>query len=316
VRAGSPKLGGNALRIATLFWIVLVGACATSPGRLEANRFQHASYPYALFYTEGADAEYPLGRNYTLDNFYSPDGKHRHPRLGPEYTVERLYNDESPAMVGREAFYDLLLTREAPNVTLWVRSVPLPGADAEATLSELAQGYLNAVSGQARVAAPFGVERAEPAESPAELDETRSFACTLSGREALRVDFKLTNPEATRTITAPEAFYASVVLVRTGYLARERYPVLLLVGRSEPEPPGAVSERDFDRLLTQLVLGDEGQGLSLKGGHTCDEPRASAQPATTEAVPSDATTSGGEYGSGLEVPNVEEEPAEAVPEAP
>ncbi|HEX6244804.1 MAG TPA: hypothetical protein VFZ61_27985, partial [Polyangiales bacterium] len=204
------------MRIVLLLSLALTGACATSPGRLESNRFQNARYPYSLFYTEGGSAEYPLGAHYTVENFESRDGRHRYAKLGPDFVVERSYKDEQPNMVGQEPFYDLLLARDEPPVTFWLRSVPLRKADAEEQLGALTQRYLDAASKAGRPAAPFGVE-AEPKESArAELRDVTWRPCELSKREAVRLDFSLKNPAAAHTLSQPEWLHASVVLVRSG----------------------------------------------------------------------------------------------------
>jgi hypothetical protein len=307
-------LARGAGRLGLFVGLWLATGCATSPGRLEANRFQHEAYPYALFYADGGRAEYPLGPHYKLENFYSPDGRHRHARLGGEFTIDRTYRDESPAVVGNEAFYDLLFSRDEPNARFWLRTVPLAQADAGTALGTLSQRYLDAVAKSGRAAAPFGLEREADAH-PAELRNVRTFACELSKRAALRIDFELENPGAKRTLDEPEWRGVSVVLVQTGYFAREHYPVVLLVGRESDKPGDATLAHDFDRMLTQLALGDKGLGLTMKGGSTCTEegPQAAAEsPANPSATSPES--SGGERTPELEVPIIQEDaPANGGP---
>jgi hypothetical protein len=93
--------------------------------------------------------------------------------------------------------------------------------------------------------------------------------------------------------------------------------VLLLAGRSSAPADAAALEPDFDRMLSLLVLGDEGQGLSMKGGHSCGLHGAS--PSSTP----DSAGSAGEAPSGelpeatpeLEVPIIQED-VPGLPDAP
>lgn len=301
-------------RVAIQASALLAVACATTPGRLESNRFQNQLYPYSLFYPEGGRAEYPLGPHYTVDNFYSPDGHHRYPHLGGAFSVERIYRDESPAMVGNESFYDLLLSHDDPKARFWLRSVPLAQADSGVPLATLAQRYLDAVAKSGRAAAPFGVER-EAVENKAEVRHVRRGECELSKRKALRLDFELENPGAKRTLDEPDFRSVSVVLVETGYFARKHYPVLLLAGSESDKANDAALTRDFDRMLEQLALGDKDQGLTMKGGTTCGAQAiaGSTQNAQEASSPS-AASSGGEQTPVLEVPIIQEDaPDPAAP---
>lgn len=284
-------------------------ACVTSSGRLEGNRFQHADYPYALFHAPYGRRETPLGPHYRVENFRSPDGRHIHPRSGTGFTIARTYPDTSPPLVQREPFYDLLLSRAEPKAAFWLRSVPLDAAQAALSLDQLAERYLADVASSGRVAVTMGVEGRAQGAPRAQLREPQKRACELSKREALRLDFQLENPPASRKPGEPEWKHGSVVLVRSGYFARGKYPVLLLAGRSSAAAGAAALEPDFDRMLSLLVLGDKGQGLSMKGGHSC----GLAGPSQPAAQPESETT-GGESGAAgqattpeLEVPIIQED---------
>jgi hypothetical protein len=302
------------LRFALLICALLASACATAPGRLEANRFQHDVYPFALFYPDGGRAEYPLGPHYTVENFYSPDGHHRHPRLGGEFTIDRTYRDESPAVVASESFYDLLLSRDQPKARFWLRSVPLAQAEVSTTLATLSEQYLAAVAKAGRAAAPFGLER-EAAANAAHVRNVRNRPCELSKREALRVDFELENLGAERTLDEPAWRSVSVVLVHTGYFARVHYPVVMLVGRESDKADDPILTHDFDRMLGQLALGDKGLGLTMKGGTTCgSEGAQGALEPAQNAAPAGPAGSGGERTPELEVPIIQEDaPADSAP---
>jgi hypothetical protein len=139
----------------------------------------------------------------------------------------------------------------------------------------------------------------------------RTSSCELSKRAALRIDFELENPGASRTLDEPEWRAVSVVLVQTGYFARRQYPVIMLVGRESAKADDPVLARDFDRMLGLLALGDVGQGLTMKGGTTCgSEQIAAPAPAAT----SPESTSGGERTPELEVPVIQEDATPAPPE--
>src|SRR5687767_8132408 len=105
----------------------------------------------------------------------------------------------------------------------------------------------------------MGVEAAPTGPKRAQLRETGRLPCELSKREALRLDFEVENPRAAKSLAAPTWKAGSVVLVRSGYLARGKYPVLMLVGRSSAVADAPQLEPDYDRLLELLVLGDKGQ---------------------------------------------------------
>jgi hypothetical protein len=300
-------------RLVLLLLTLLLGACASAPGRLEANRFQHEVYPYSLFYAETGSAEYPLGAHYTVENFESRDGRHRYARLGPEFTIDRSYRDESPAMVGREPFYDLLLARDQPWARFWLRSVPLAKAERDTPLLTLAQRYVDAAAESGRATPPFGLEEPLKVATRVELREVKTRSCELSKRDAVRLDFALQNPEAAHRLNEPEWLYVSLVIIGTGYYARTHYPVLLLAGRTAAAAHDETLDRDFERVLDRLVLGDKGQGLSMKGGHTCGANAAeSSGGAVTPAAPgregSTPSAAGGELrGPALEVPIIEED---------
>jgi hypothetical protein len=296
-------------------------ACVTSSGRLEENRFQHGDYPYALFYAPYGRRETPLGPHYQLENYRSPDGRHIHPRSGTGYSITRTYPDTSPPLVQREPFYDLLLSRDQPRAAFWLRSVPLAPEQGALPLDQLADRYLANVANAGRVAVTFGLEGDARAAHPAQLRSADKRACELSKREALRLDFEVDaggQPgQAGQTAHAADWKQGSVVLVRSGYLARGKYPVLLLAGRSSAPADAAALEPDFDRMLSRLVLGDKGQGLSMKGGHSCG---------LQGATPSSAPGSGGSLREApggelppttqeLEVPIIQED-APGLPNAP
>jgi hypothetical protein len=304
--------------------VLLACACASAPGRLEANRFQHERYPYSLFYAPTGNAEYPLGAHYTVENFEWRDKRHRYAKLGPEFTIDRTYRDESPAMVGREPFYDLLLSREQPRAHFWLRSVPLAKAERDTALATLAQQYVDAISQAGRADAPFGLEAPLKLAAPVELRAVQTRACELSKREALRLDFTLQNPAAARSLNEPEWLHASVVIVRTGYFTRVNYPVLLLAGRTSAVANDPAIERDFDRMLELLALGDKGQGLTMKGGTSCtNQPSSGAagtSPGNTESGaapaapgPAPTATSGDQRGPTLEVPIIQDDAAPPAP---
>ena len=285
-------------------------ACVASSGRLESNRFQHADYPYALFYSPYGKRETPLGPHYRLENYRSPDGSHLHPRSGTGFSITRSYPDTSPPLAQREPFYDLLLSRDQPKAAFWVRSVPLQVAQGALALDALADRYLLNVANSGRVAVTMGLEGDPHAARQYQVRTLHKRGCELSKREALRIDFEV--EDAASPPGAPVWKRGSVVLVRSGYVARDKFPVLLLAGRSSAPEDAEALEPDFDRMLTQLVLGDKGQGLSMKGGHSCGL-SGGPEPAPAAAPPADGA--GGETPTTpeLEVPIIQEDAAEGAP---
>jgi hypothetical protein len=327
VRISSCLVGARArARASALVLVLCSSACVTSSGRLESNRFQHADYPYALFYAPYGRRETPLGPHYQLENFRSPDGRHIHPRSGTGYSITRTYPGTSPPLAQREPFYDLLFSRAQPEAAFWLRSVPLRPEQAGLALDQLADRYLGNAANAGRVAVTFGVEGDARSAHPAQLRVLQKRPCELSKRAALRLDFEVdvsgSAPEQAaqgaanaRAAAGPVWKQGSVVLVQSGYLARSKYPVLLLAGRSSAPADAAALEPDFDQMLTLLVLGDEGQGLSMKGGHSCGFAGAGpdAAPGAADAA---STGSGGEVAPPpeLEVPIIQEE-AGSAPDA-
>ena len=296
------------MRIAlSLSLSLAVTACASSPGRLETNRFQHELYPFSLFYGDGANAEHPLGADYTLENYEVREGPKFYAKLGPDFTIERAYRDQQPAVLGREPFYDLSLKRAQPQAQVWLRSVPLSPADAEQPLGVLAQRYVSAAQKSARPTPPFGVEAAPQVDAGAAAKDVHWRACELSKREAVRLDFALANPAAADKLNEPESFQTSVVLVRSGYFSHTRYPVLIVAGKSSPLANDAKLDADFDRMLELLVLGDKYKGLSMKGGHTCGK-QAPATTAEAGAGTAPGASSGDLRAPTLEVPIIQEDP--------
>lgn len=252
--------------------LVLATGCVPKTGRLESNRYQHEEHPYAVFYGEEGTPNAPLGGTWQVENFTLAQGKYL-PKNAPELMVERGYDltgDGQPEARERVPFYDLLLAQTRSDDRMWVRTVPLSGAEADADLRMLAERYVSAASHAAKVAAPFGTElTSHSASASATHNVLHMQPCALSKRDALRVDFELTtSPSDTRR--------GSVVLVRTGYGHRvahagayKDFPVLMLVGLSTRPERAAVLEPDFERLLKQTVLGEIGRGLSMHGSHTC-----------------------------------------------
>ncbi len=285
-------------RFAVIFGLSLAaGACVPKNGRLEINRFQHEEYPYAVFYLPDGDPVKPLGGDWRVSNFSVEPGNRYAAKKGPEYITERRYDttgDGQPDKTQYESFYDLLLDHAQQDASMWVRTVPIPPEDKDKALSVLADRYLEAVGSAGKVLVPFGVEA--PTSTVDKRFATRVFhseTCTVSKREAYRVDFEVADVDPLQVSSAQARWQrGAVVLVRTGYGHRVTsasgyvdYPALMALGLSARPQDFAALAPDFERLLKQTVLGDVGQGLSMNGETTCQLTAPTAGGETPAASP-------------------------------
>lgn len=294
---------------------LVASGCMPKTGRLEINRFQHEEFPYAVFYAPEGSPVRPLGGEWQVDNFWVQPGPNGYlPKDGAEYISERRYDTDGngePETIAREPFYDLLLDHTQKDASLFVRTVPMAAKDKDKDLAVFAERYVEAVAGAGSIAVRFG------AEGPVGSIERRyasrvlhSQTCTVSKREAYRVDFEVANVDQLQLSDRTRWKRGSVVLVRTGYGHRVRpaagaghadYPVLMLIGLAASPQDFASLEGDFERLLKQTVLGEVGKGLSMNGETTCALSKTDAN-----------DTSGGE--AAPEAPELNE--ASQVPLAP
>lgn len=263
---------------------VLTGAtCVPNQGRFEQNRFQHETYPYAVWYGTGATPAEVLGSDWRVDNFYATDGSTtpNAAKTGPEHEVRRSYDtngDGSYESQRDEPFYDLLLKHRKRDAALWIRSVPIEFSDASKDLSVFAARYLDAVAGSGSVVVRFG------ADGPAGLIERRFAArklaakeCSVTDKPAYRMDFEVANVDQVQLTPDARWSRGSLVIAGPGYTntvtaangTQVHYPVLILIGLSASPEDYPALEPELDRLLSQLVLSDRMQGLPLKGKHTC-----------------------------------------------
>jgi hypothetical protein len=172
------------------------------------------------------------------------------------------------------------------DATLWLRSVPIAAGDKQADLGEIAERYVASAAASGEVVAPLGAETASgapPAKFATRVVHTQP--CTLSKREAHRIDFEVAEDPPTAVTPATDWERGSLVLVRSGYEKRVKdeksgryadYPVLLLIGMRVSPKRFEGLEPAFERLLERTVLGDRGQGLSMVGEHTCGRKQASS----------------------------------------
>ena len=290
-------------------------ACMPKNGRLEVNRFQHAEFPYAVFYTPEGDPLTPLGKSWRTDNFFSDAHGRYRPKQGDAWEISRTYDvdgDGKRETPVREFAYDLLLNHEEKDAAMWVSTFPIAEDEREQGLEVWAQRHVDAASGAGTIAVSLG--------EGTSAAQTRRYAtrilhrqpCTVSKREALQVDFEIANTELAG---APDTRWrrGRVVLVRTGYersitatpsgaAVQAPYPVIMSLGLSARPEDFSPLEPDFDTLLKRTVLGDRGQGLSMNGESTCGS-LASAQSAGGEAPRTEA-------------PVVEQNEAAPIPRAP
>jgi hypothetical protein len=255
-------------------------ACVPKAGRLEINRYQSEEYPYAVFYVPDGDPVKPLGGDWRVDNFAYEAGNRYTPKQGPDYVVERRYDisgDGVPDVAKLEPFYDLLLEHGQKDASMWIRTVPVPAKDKDKELAALAERYVESVSGNGMVAVRFGAE--EPAGSVGKSFASRVLhtqSCTVSKRDAYRIDFEVASVGQAQLSDQARWQRGAVAFVRTGYGHRVTngsghadYPAMMAIGISARPEDFAALEPDFERLLTQTVLGEVGKGLSMKGETTC-----------------------------------------------
>jgi hypothetical protein len=242
-----------------------------------------------VFYAAGGSAAAPLGVPWNLENYMlSVDQRTWLPRSEPQFRVDRAFDTNGDGTVDQResvALYDLLLQHSSKDAQLWVRTVPLKPEDASVELSALAHRYTEEAAGTGRVVAAFGEEVASPKEANLAAKTLLERSCSVSKREAFRIDFEMegkADPQAQRR--------GSVVLVRTGYQHQlklapgqtSNYPVLMLIGMASLAQDFHALEPHFERLLKQTVLGDQFQGLSMNGEHTCGLPEGSGGEAPWE----------------------------------
>ena len=258
---------------------LLAAACMPQAGRLESNRFQHERYPYAVFYPKGASRSAPFGAAWRVENLNAASSR-TGTKHGDAYTLNRVYdlNDDGRGDFERlEPRYDLLLENTTQDAAMWLATVPLAQKESDTQLPELAARYVRAMAASGELVPEFGPESTvPPAQSSAVLRIDGQKPCSLSKREALRVDASFDQQGAQRATT--------LTFVRTGYTDRVydgasgsgRYPVLMVVGIMAHSDKRRALEPDYESLLDHTVLGDKGLGLSLNGEHTCSADSAPA----------------------------------------
>jgi hypothetical protein len=316
--------------------LAALGACAsTQQGTFAAHRFESGKYPYAVYFEEGKP-EHFASDDWRLDNYFEKEeidttGKATRalePKHGAEWDVKRSYDVDDDGRADeaeKEAFYDVLLEHRAVDANMWLRTVPLSGHDREKGLRVLADRYVEAVSGAGAIAVRFGAESVRAVEKRFASRVLNTSACTVSGKEALLVDFEVANVDQLQLSDAARWLRGRLVLVRTGYdkvittgsaasnaEKKTPFPVLMLLGLSSSPGDFAGLEDDFDGFLGRVALGAQGQPLPAAGEHTCRVQEAVAAPAA-EATP--ATVEGAKAPE----PGSEAAPASApatVPAAP
>jgi hypothetical protein len=297
------------IRLLASLSLLTLGACATTQqGTFATQRFESGKYPYAVYFEDGKP-EHFASDDWRLDNYFEKEeidnvGKKTRvlePKHGAEYDVKRSYdlNDDGQAdEAEKEAFYDVLLEHRAVDANLWLRTVPLSGHDRDKGLRVLADRYVEAVSGAGAIAVRFGAESVVAVEKRFASRVLTTSPCTVSGKEALLVDFEVANVDQLQLSDSARWLRGRLVLVRTGYekaiktgsnyastVKEVPFPVLMLVGLSSSPGDFAGLEDDFDGFLGRVALGAPGQPLPSAGGHTCRVQEAAAATAPAEAAP-------------------------------
>jgi hypothetical protein len=273
-RSGSASMGSEGMvqRWFGLMLVLLGISCVPASGRLEANRFQHQRYPYAVFYSDTQHRDAPFGPHWRIDR----GAERPEPttsKAGGRYALNRVYDlngDGRGDFERLEQRYDLLLENTQQDATLWLATFPIAERDASTNLSGLARRYAEAMAAQGELVPNFGPEMsAAPTGNDARTELVSERSCALSKRESLRVDVTFTRGSDQRA--------AALVFVRTGYIERVfdganghgKYPVIMVIGNMAHADKRAALEPDFQSLLDHTVLGDQGLGLSMNGENTC-----------------------------------------------
>jgi len=288
-------------------------ACVKANGRLELDRYQHNTHPYAVFYTSGGTPKHPLGADWRTDNFSVPEpkpGRTRRrastkPKLkhGSDYDVIRSYDieDSGTATTKRkESVYDLSLEHEQKDASMWVQTFAISPHNQKKDLEVFAHRFVEASTGAGLVAVRFGA--GGPVGAVEQRYATRVLheaSCKVSGRDAYRLDFEMANVDQLQLQGDSRSTRGSLVFVRTGYgerisrAAPAPYSTMMVIGLVARPKDFEALNSDLDVLLSQTVLGHHGEALSGHGTHDCSgavtAQAAGPQPnVTPEASPPDA----------------------------
>jgi hypothetical protein len=261
---------------------VVLAACAARQAPASAPRFESQRYPYAVYYDGGILGLFgPPTWRITSHDF---DGKSLAPKHGITFDVKRSYDvdaDGSAEGEYTEPFYEVALAHRTKDAKMWLRMVPLSPRDHGVALAALADRYVACAAGMGSPVVLFGVERAACAGQRFATRGLGTRACTLSGKEALLVDFEVANVGPERVSETTQWTRARVAIVRTGYehvlieaqhQKKAAFPVLMLAGVTPRPDDFATLSRDFDRFLSQVALSPKDGPIPAEGGHTCQAP--------------------------------------------
>ncbi len=287
-----------------------LASCMPTHGRLEVNRFQHETYPYAVFYTAEGDPLSPLGKAWRTANFEPDEQGGYRTKRGREHEIVRSYDTDADGSADTQEkglLYDLLLQHAEKDATMWVSTTPIAPKERELPLSVFAERYVEAAAAAGEI--PAGLpDLANTGRVASHILHTQP--CEVSKREALQIDFELA--DTAQPGAGVQWRRGRVVMVRTGYEHRVQqvstgqttsaYPVLMTIGIGAKAADFATFEPDFDTLLQRTVLGDRHQGLSMNGQSSC----GSLSAASTSGAEAPAPTA----------PAAEENEAAQIPLAP
>ncbi len=256
-----------------------LASCMPKNGRLEVNRFQHETYPYAVFFTPEGDPLSPLGGPWRTDNFVTSAQGGYQAKRGPEYEVVRSYDangDGSTDTEERGFIYDLLIKHAEKEATMWVSTTPVSSKDREKPLDTFAQHYVELAAAAGTIPVRDALDRDSSPRAPSRVLHVQP--CRVSKRDAVQIDFEVA--DTSQPAAGVLWKRGRVVIVRTGYEHRlkhqgtsgqvtNQYPVIMTIGIGTQAQEFATFEPAFDTLLQRTVLGELGRGLSMNGESSC-----------------------------------------------
>lgn len=292
-----------------LVLIVALNALACTPATiatLGAEGFAHGTYNYKIKAREVASGTEGvlLPAEWELDNLYETEAEVLEAKTTAEYQVKVSFDlDGDGEMDKTEELlaYDLRFKHRVHSGVIWVRTLPISQALREKDLRVLMQEYIDAVAGAGyeRVSFVMVEERRYAAET------LSRESGTIAGKAAFAAKFAVANVDQLKVSKDARRVVVRLVILRPGFdyevkspVTREqvKFPVLFVAGYASQPEDFEQGVRDFDDLLTRLVIdGASGVELQAFGSDASQAKKAGEDEAQSVASPvKDATSAAGE----------------------